>query len=158
MEPTQKQPTQEELNELKRKRTQKIMLAGVGALCLIGIIVGVMDNRINVPGSDPVNKESETKTELILLKAEVTRFEIGGFGTVGILDVKFVNHDTRAYKDPVIEIKYYSNSGTLLNSTSKTVYEKFPAKKTRVIRRINVGFIPQQTTSCYAAVVTAIPQ
>lgn len=61
------------------------------------------------------------------------------YGIYGILDISIKNHSNIDYKDLVIKIKYYAETGTFLSAESKTIYKVFPHQKLIVIEDLNTG-------------------
>lgn len=68
----------------------------------------------------------------------------GGFGNVMIADLTISNRGTKEIKDITITCVFSGASGTVLGSTTKTIYDVVPANETRTFARFNMGFINSQ--------------
>ena len=89
-------------------------------------------------------------------KIEIARWEKGGFGSVGIVDVKITNTSSRGWiRDIKVECSFYGKSGTMINTRSATVYETIRPKQTHVARKLNLGFIDQQSSSASCSFIAA---
>lgn len=86
---------------------------------------------------------------------EITKLEVlkGGFGAVAIADLTFRNGNAYPVKDALVACSFYGASGTKILERQTTVYETFPAKKSRTIKGVNVGFITEQVRSSLCRIV-----
>lgn len=75
------------------------------------------------------------------------RWQKGGFGAVMIADLTISNKSTLNVKDILITCNIHGASGTKIDTKSKTIYEKFPARQTKTISDVNFGFISDQANS-----------
>jgi hypothetical protein len=93
---------------------------------------------------------------IIDFSAHMNTWEKGGFGSVALVDVSFSNDNKIAVKDAELTCWFYGASGTELSRQTKTIYEIFPAGKTKRIKNINMGFVPDQASkaSCAAGSVS----
>lgn len=82
----------------------------------------------------------------------------GGFDNVMLIDAVFENKGKRDVKDIKLTCTHYSNSGTKIDSNTKTIYEIVPAGKTKSITKFSMGFIHQQAnkTNCEIENLTVI--
>ncbi len=73
-----------------------------------------------------------------------------GFGTVMIADFTITNPTSYTVKDLEVTCTHYANSGTEIDSNSRTIYETVPAKGKKVVRNFSMGFIHSQAarSSC----------
>jgi hypothetical protein len=80
--------------------------------------------------------------EVLLLNWRPVR---GGFGAVLIANFDLKNLADRPVKDVEINCNVLSESGTLLNQISFTVYRRVLPNRTVAVRDLSAGFISQQT-------------
>ena len=89
------------------------------------------------------------------LKVENWGWEAGGFGTVGILNMKIKNQsDKYTYSDLVIRFTTMGESGTKLDANEGVIYKTILPKKTIRVNELNVGFINQQAKSARVEIVS----
>lgn len=71
-------------------------------------------------------------------------------GNVMQADFTILNQSDNAIKDVKITCTHYAKSGTKIDSNTRTIYEIFPAKKSKTVKDFNMGFIHSQanSTSC----------
>lgn len=65
------------------------------------------------------------------------------------------NHSDYSIKDITIECSTYGNSGTLLNSVSKTVFEVIQPSKSKTVKELNFGFVDSQSATAKCQIVNA---
>jgi hypothetical protein len=53
-------------------------------------------------------------------------------------------------KDLEIKCTHSAASGTVIDSNTRTIYQVFPAHKTRTVRNFNMGFINSQSVQVVA--------
>ena len=92
------------------------------------------------------------------LSISETTWNKGGFGAVGIHSFSIQNKANISFKDIIIRVDYFSETGTFLGRSLRTVYKQIPSKETINIRELNMGFIPTDANNCTLNVVTAIPE
>jgi hypothetical protein len=80
------------------------------------------------------------------------RWRKTGFGSVMELSVTLVNKGKQDVKDIKLTCEHYSNSGTKIDSNTKTIYEIVPAGKSKVINNFSMGFIHSQAASSSCSV------
>lgn len=71
----------------------------------------------------------------------------GGFDTVMLADFTITNRSACDVKDFKVRCTLFGNSGTRIDSTSKTLYEVVPAGAKKTFRKVNMGFIGTQAAS-----------
>lgn len=78
-------------------------------------------------------------------------WRIDGFGTVMIADFKIKNGLPWAVKDITVTCHHSGESGTQLDSNTRTIYQRIEASKTKWIKNFNMGFINHQAarSGCY---------
>jgi len=74
----------------------------------------------------------------------------GGFGSIMIADFTITNLSDYPVKDLDVTCNHFANSGTKIDSNSRTIYETVPAKGKKVVKDFNMGFIHSQAarSSC----------
>ncbi|MBR0994162.1 hypothetical protein JQ580_25910 [Bradyrhizobium japonicum] len=75
------------------------------------------------------------------LKVDSLTWEKDGFGTVMKASFVIRNNSTVDVKDIVVTCKHSSNSGTNIDSNTRTVYEKVPHNSYQAVIGFNMGFI-----------------
>ena len=73
-----------------------------------------------------------------------------GFGTVMVATFTFHNDNDFPVKDIKVKCNYFANSGTLVDTSTRTVFETVKAKSSKTVRDFNMGFMHAQTakSSC----------
>jgi len=125
-------------------------LISLSILLIFGLLaIGSTDTDTTVKSSQP---EAPDPKKLALADVEIKNFNWhkGGFDSVMLVDVTFLNKGTRAVKDFELTCQHFSNSDTLIDSNSRVIYEIIPAGKTKTIKNFNMGLIHSQAakTSC----------
>jgi hypothetical protein len=79
-----------------------------------------------------------------------------GFGNV--MEANFVIRNKLPWpvKDLEIRCEHSAPSGTMLDSNTRTIYERFEANQTRRINKFNMGFIHSQATRSGCRVVSVV--
>jgi hypothetical protein len=94
---------------------------------------------------------SESPKEVALRQVSIDfKWTKGGFGSVMIADFTITNLSNYTVKDLDVTCTHYANSGTEIDSNSRTIYETVPAKGKKVVRNFSMGFIHSQAarSSC----------
>jgi hypothetical protein len=73
----------------------------------------------------------------------------GGFDTVMLGHFTIQNANPFDVKDISIHCEVSGNSGTVLGTTSATIYDVVPANKTRTFRDVNLGFVRNQAAQAW---------
>lgn len=89
--------------------------------------------------------ESAKETALRLVSIDFN-WSKGGFGSVMIVDFVILNPSNYAIKDLEVTCTHFANSGTRIDSNSRTIYEVVPAKGKKIVKDFNMGFIHSQAT------------
>lgn len=100
------------------------------------------------------DKQASNPTEYLKITAQ--SWEKGGFETVGIHSLAIQNTSDIPYKDIVVRIDYYSETGTFLGRNLRTIYKLIPAKQTIKINELNTGFISRDAKKSSIEIITAI--
>jgi len=122
--------------------------------------------RIQKEKEDAIKIKQEEKERLAreyemypekALEIKSFRWAKGGFGTIGVVkNLKIYNHSDKPIKDFTLKMTLYSKSKTNLGSSSETVYQIVPPKKTLFIRRISIGFIDNQAYTSALDITDAV--
>jgi len=74
----------------------------------------------------------------------------GGFDNVMLADFTLKNSNSFPVKDVVVTCEHTANSGTQIDSSTRTIYEAIKANGSKAIRRFNMGLINTQVarSSC----------
>lgn len=108
--------------------------------------------------SKEYKNEQQASNPSKYLSINETTWNKGGFGTVGIHNFSIQNDADISFKDIVIRVDYFSETGTFLGRSVRTIYKQIASKQTINIVELNTGFIPTDASSCKITVVTAIPE
>lgn len=140
-----------------------MLVKALGALLAIGFISSVFSDKteqtattqtqtaaVAPPPKDP--KKEALKSVTI----QDYQWELGGYNTVMMLDVKIKNAGPRDVKDLVIECTNTSNSGTQLAKNKITAFEVVKAGKSIRIRDLNMGFTHSQSARSSCSIIDLI--
>ena len=88
---------------------------------------------------------SESPKQAALRQATINfKWSKGGFGSVMEADFTIQNPSNYAIKDIEVTCTHFANSGTEIDSNTRTIYETVPAKGKKVVKNFNMGFIHSQ--------------
>ncbi|GAU87017.1 hypothetical protein BIWAKO_06970 [Bosea sp. BIWAKO-01] len=79
-------------------------------------------------------------------------WEIGGFGTMMLADLRVKNDNEFGVKDIRVECTTAGASGTALSSPSTVVYDTVPAGKAKLFRRVHLGSVNRQSKTAGCAI------
>jgi hypothetical protein len=120
----------------------------------IGIVGGLGLAILNVAGSSTTQQSAASAAYSSLperlplhLRFDWTK---GGFGAVMMADFTITNNSNVDVKDIEITCTHRANSGTVIDSNKRTIYERVSAGRYRIVRNFNMGFIhgQAQKSSC----------
>lgn len=79
-------------------------------------------------------------------------------GMVMLANFTFKNNNDFAVKDLTVTCNHHANSGTVIDSNTRTIYEMIKPKATKAVRNFNMGFINSQAASsgCHIADLVAM--
>lgn len=110
---------------------------------------------------EPIYKLSEEeiiiKNPASYLKLTPKSWYLGGFGVISMQNFDIENMTNIDMKDVSIKFTYFSESKTILSTSTETVYKTIRAKSKTKVREFNAGFVNQQTASCQLEIVNAVP-
>lgn len=130
------------------------MLKTVGAIFVALIIIGAIasskgsdSSRYNSSADIPTYK---SPVYAIQIKGGHVSWYKGGFDSVMIVSMTLENQTDTDAKDPTISCSLNGESGTLVDTVSRTAYVKVKAHGTKYLSEFNMGFIDHQaaTASC----------
>jgi hypothetical protein len=138
-------------NPVKKTSLLTKVVAGLLGLTVVsGLIGGLSDsNQGSMDAPAPV-VVSPKEAALAALKVEGFKWHAGGFGNIMLISLKFKNEGARDVKDIEVTCNSSSNSGTVIDKNTRTIYELVKAGKSVPVREFNMGFIDNQAaaTSC----------
>lgn len=102
------------------------------------------------PTAPAVTEKTFVKDNVQLQKIE---FQRGGFENILMLSAKIENKSKRDIKDIKILCTHYANSGTVIDSNERIVYELVKAGSSKKIKEFNMGFIHSQANSTACEIV-----
>lgn len=80
----------------------------------------------------------------------------GGFDTIGMMSFTVKNENPYEVKDFMVSCSFHGNSGTFLGDRTHTVYETVKAKSNRAFSKVNIGFIPSQSSRGGCSLLSAV--
>jgi hypothetical protein len=148
------------LNDLSRRNL--LSLAGLGLFVFLAF--GSADPNTNKPaatggsgGGATTTNDANTSApaadpkEVALRDIKLDyKWGTGGFGSVMEADFTIQNPTPYRVKDIEVTCTHYANSGTEIDSNTRTIYEAIEPKSKKVIKKFNMGFIHSQAakSSC----------
>jgi hypothetical protein len=79
----------------------------------------------------------------------------GGFGSVGIVDVTFVNKGNKTASNIVINVAFLGESGSVLNTYQEVVTTVVQPGQKKHVKDINMGFINSQVSNAMMDIIRA---
>lgn len=130
--------------------------AGFGGLIISVIVVAYLFYTFsNHTGSSPAMSNVSSIPDIKQqIKGQVTFDKWDWYttasGSIMMLNATLANHSNQDIKDVEITCNNFSNSGTKIDSNTRTVYEIVKAGKSKRIHEFNMGFIHSQAakTDC----------
>ena len=123
----------------------KKSLAVIVALWLVGFLSIGLSSKSGTSGE--TQPKPKTPREEV---AEGLKFDFswtkGGFSNVMLINATITNNSPYAIKDLVISCVHSANSGTAIDTNTKTAFETVDRGKTLKLRQFNMGFIHNQAT------------
>jgi hypothetical protein len=113
-------------------------------LFILGIIINVINDRNSPNSSTASNGASSRENILRKISIEKWNWHKGGFENIMLADFVFKNDNDFPVKDLTVECIHSAPSGTKIDQNTRTIYEVFPAKRTKSILKFNMGFIHSQ--------------
>ena len=91
----------------------------------------------------PVSKADALKA----IRIDGFRWEKDGFGSVMKATFTLYNDNRFGIKDVVVTCTHAANSGTIIDSNTRTVYERISARDYLAVNEMNMGFIHSKVSS-----------
>jgi hypothetical protein len=110
-----------------------------------GQSIAASDTPVVSKLTSPAEQQRKLKEEVMNAIDFKMTWEKGGFDTVLVADVTLTNKSSHPVKDVELSCVTVAESGTELGHQRHTIYESFPPKKTKTVRRTSIGFIHSQT-------------
>jgi hypothetical protein len=146
----------------RKQRPKAKWAAGTSA---IGLVVSFILFGVTADQSRPHNlataieDKAETQPAQLSWKQKLANIRIGGFswrtdgfGSVMIATFVIYNDNPGPIKDVVVTCVHAANSGTVIDSNKRTLYERIDPKSYFSVRDMNMGFINSKAarSSCKA--------
>jgi len=132
-------------------------------LFLIAVIAGEFGKTVptgssasnETPSPTPVPSPSDTAVRNV----ELVKFSwsTGGFDNIMMATFAVRNNNDFAVKDITIKCTHSANSGTIIDSNERTIYERIEPRKIRTFRDFNMGFINSQAARSRCEVTGVVP-
>ncbi|CAN5379593.1 hypothetical protein BH18ACI2_BH18ACI2_04990 [soil metagenome] len=130
-----------------------ILMSGcVACVAILGVIgsqnqpARTSTRNVSTSGSPSGTlSESPKEAALRLIKLDY-KWGTGGFGSIMEADFTIQNPSNYTVKDLEITCTHFANSGTKIDSNTRTIYETVPAKGKKVVKDFNMGFIHSQAS------------
>ncbi|MFH0302941.1 hypothetical protein AAFX91_38430 [Bradyrhizobium sp. 31Argb] len=102
--------------------------------------------------ADALPAPASYKEILARLKIDSVTWEKDGFGTIMKASFVIRNNSTIDVKDVVVTCRHSGNSGTYIDSNTRTIYEVVPHNSYHAVIDLNMGFIHSAATQSACAV------
>lgn len=147
----------------------KVKAKGMGCGTLIALvffigIIALAHSPSKNTGSSSISSSSsppspDPKNEA-MAQLEMNKFSWskGGFDSVMMVNVTFVNKGKRDVKDIELTCEHSSNSGTRIDSNKRVIYEVVSTGKSKTMNEFNMGFIHSQAVKTNCSVTDLVVQ
>jgi hypothetical protein len=124
----------------------------------IGIIIFAAVAQVKQPGAVTGSQQSNLASappaiDIASVKLKKWSGNKDGFGNILMLNLTIENTNSFAVKDVVVECRHAANSGTVIDSNRRTIYETVKAKGTKTLSNFNMGFIHSQAARSGCVVI-----
>jgi hypothetical protein len=130
------------------KQVKQHKWLAIGIL-VFGVLVALRSldtpNSFIAPVSSPTSTPNDDGLSNLMLTG--TKWYKAGFDSIMKATFQIYNHNEFAVKDITVRCTYFANSGTQIDSNTKTIYEVVPAKSAKSISDFSMGFINSQVAS-----------
>jgi hypothetical protein len=139
---------------------------GVGLVFAAGLLVNVAEKvspqlRQHVAekaaASAAAAAQAEAEDPLKNITIDSFRGEKGGFGSVMKATFVIINRNKFAVKDVEVTCTHRANSGSVIDSNRRTIYERIKAGGNHAVVDFNMGFIHSQANSTNCRVTGYVP-
>ncbi len=125
----------------------QVFAVGFAGVAVFGVLIVALGINTSSGPQRPDGPTDDTP------KLEFT-WTAGGFGNVMIADFAISNPKSSDIRDITITCVHSGASGTVLGSTTKTIYDVVPAKETRTFEHFNMGLIHSQARKARCSIAT----
>lgn len=136
-----------------------LIVSGIlGAVWLIGRLPAPSNAR----SDPPLSKPYEPAVPKYSLEDRIRQTDVKATwstsGSVALFDLTIRNLNDVAITNVVVLCKFFGNSGSQIQTSQRTVYERLLPGATKIIKKLNFGFVDQQATraSCQATMVGGV--
>jgi len=156
------EPEPERPRRSRRATLAYLLLLGLGVYAIVAALPDPESKKVAdwrtvdgqqvlaVPSVTPQSPAERRRAALFNTDvANVSWWKAGG-GTVMMVSLTIKNSNDFAVKDIEITCEHYANSGTRIDSNTRTIYERIPPKGNKAIKEFSMGFIHSQAarTGC----------
>lgn len=125
------------------KKKKASVFTWIITIVLVFWMIGYFSKESERASSAPSISPKEIAMKNVKLDLSWTK---KGLGSVMEADFTISNNSEYAVKDVEITCTHYAKSGTKIDGNSRTIYDSFPAKNKKTIKKFNMGFIHSQAT------------
>ena len=134
-----------------------LFLVGMFAAFLITLAREVGTSRAS---PESASAPSPTKIPDAIMRARqmsiiIVKLNRSAGGVFAHADLDIENRGPGSLKDPRVVCEFSGKSGTVLSRPSVTIYEQFPPGKTRRLKNVRLGTIPEQAHTANCEIVSA---
>lgn len=141
----------------------RILVAVLLFAAFAAAIAGLSPQAGNVPPGRTVVPPERTdvaslpppERPAVAMRLTKIDFAIVAFDTIAEMTFWVENGNDYAVRDAVVECDFLGASGTTIKRRRETLFETFPARKTKHIAKISYGFIDRQVKSASCRVLDA---
>ena len=116
---------------------------------LVGLIGVIFGGHNGPPGAAPAPEADPHDVAMQALNIKHWDWNKGGFGAVMFIDITFENTGKRDVKDIELTCTHSGNSGTVIDSNKRVIYDTVPAGKTKTITHFDMGFVHEQAVKSH---------
>jgi hypothetical protein len=130
---------------------------GVAVLIGIGMLVDKTGTSTDRAGATSGPSASQMKRQALgLVKINEWSWDTHGFGNVMMANFTFENRNAFSVKDIEVTCTHIANSGTKIDSNTRTIYEIIPGNGLRSVRDFNMGFVNSQAAKSRCEVTNLV--
>lgn len=97
--------------------------------------------------AQPTNVVAPLPAPALKVDLKNEKWRRGGFGSIAIFSFTIVNDNDFPVRDIEIICRFFGNSGTVIHTRREVIYETVPAKKSKSVKDLSLGFIDGQAKS-----------
>jgi len=129
-------------------------LGCLGSVVLLGIVMAVFNALVSdhpnpTPSKEPAFAVPAQPKQVARERLKIAKFDWrkDGFDTIMMADFLVQNDSDYPVKDLEIRCDHYANSGTHIDSNTRTIYDIVKAHSKKRFRNFSMGFIHSQASS-----------